>query len=156
MMAVKNTILAVTLSTTLAIAAAGAWAADTARPSASDPLEKASKAVYDEDYQGAIAMLNQIVANDPNNADAYNYLGFSYRKLGQFDKAKQYYGKALEIDPEHVGANEYLGELYLEIGDLPAAEERLKVLDDACFFGCDEYNDLEMKIQAYKKQNGQG
>ncbi len=50
----------------------------------------------------------------------------------------------------HRGANEYLGELYLQTGDLAKAKERLEKLDDICFFGCGEYNDLKAAIEAYK------
>ena len=64
-----------------------------------------------------------------------------------------FYTKALEIKPRHLGANEYLGELYLEQGELEKAEERLAVLDKACFFGCDEFDDLERAIEEYRKQN---
>lgn len=34
------------------------------------------------------------------------------------------------------------------------AKERLKVLDDACFFGCDEYRELKAKIKIYQAKAG--
>lgn len=106
------------------------------------------------DYGGAIPLLQKSVASDSSNADAYNLLGFSHRKLGQVAAALALYGKALALEPEHRGANEYLGELYLELGHLDKARERLEVLDDACFFGCDEYRELKAKIAAYQAQAG--
>jgi len=106
------------------------------------------------DYAKAIPLLEKVVVAEPKNADAYNYLGYSHRKLGDREKALVFYRKALEIKPRHLGANEYLGELYLEMGELRNAEERLAVLDKACFFGCDEYSDLKEAIEAYKKQAG--
>ena len=105
-------------------------------------------------YAEALPLLEKAVAAEPKNADAYNYLGYSHRKLGDREKAFVFYRKALEIKPRHLGANEYLGELYLEMGELQKAEERLAVLDKACFFGCDEYSDLKEAIEAYKKQTG--
>jgi len=105
-------------------------------------------------YAEALPLLEKAVAAEPKNADAYNYLGYSHRKLGDREKAFVFYRKALEIKPRHLGANEYLGELYLEMGELRKAEERLAVLDKACFFGCDEYSDLKEAIEAYKKQTG--
>lgn len=105
-------------------------------------------------YAEAIPLFEKALAAEPKNADAYNYLGFSHRKLGQPDKALSFYRKALEITPQHRGANEYLGELYLEMGDLGKAEERLAVLDKACLFGCDEYSELKAAIKSYKKQHG--
>ncbi len=105
-------------------------------------------------YAAAIPLLQKSLAADSNNADAYNLLGFSHRKLGQVEAALAHYGKALALEPEHRGANEYLGELYLELGQLDAARERLAVLDDACFFGCPEYRELKAKIEAYQAETG--
>ncbi len=102
------------------------------------------------DYAGAILLLQKAIAADPTNADAHNYLGFSHRKLGNVDVALIQYRKALELDPKHRGANEYLGELYLDLNQLDKAKERLAVLDDACFFGCEEYRELKAKIKAHQ------
>ena len=75
--------------------------------------------------------------------------------MGNTAKAFEHYGIALELEPKHRGANEYLGELYLETGQLEKAEQRLKVLDQACFFGCEEYDELKEAIEAYKaRTNG--
>lgn len=106
------------------------------------------------DYAGAIPLLEKAIAIEPGNADVYNLLGFSHRKLGEVDAALTQYGKALALEPKHRGANEYLGELYLELGHLDKAQERLEVLDKACFFGCDEYWELKAKVKAYKAKVG--
>jgi len=118
-------------------------------------LAAARELINKSSYAEAIPLLEKAVAAEPKNADAYNYLGYSHRKLGDREKAFVFYGKALEIKPRHLGANEYMGELYLEQGELQKAEERLAVLDKACFFGCDEYTELKEAIEDYKKQNGQ-
>ena len=115
---------------------------------------QAAKLVEAGDYAGAIPLLQKAVDADPANADAHNLLGFSHRKLGDVEMALAHYRSALKLEPEHRGANEYLGELYLELGRLDAAQERLEVLDDACFFGCEEYSELKAKIEAYKAQAG--
>ena len=101
-----------------------------------DPNWKAAKRlVAAQDYDGALPLLQKVVAADPKNADAFNYLGYVSSRKGETETALGYYQQALAIKPSHRGANEYLGELYLKLGDLPAAEARLKVLDSACFFG---------------------
>ena len=115
---------------------------------------QALKLVNDGNFAAALPFLEKVVTAEPKNADALNVLGYSQRKLGDRDAALENYLAALEIDPEHRGANEYLGELYLETGELGKAEERLKVLDGACFFGCDEYSELKESIETYKKQQG--
>ena len=108
------------------------------------------KAVKAANYEKAIKRLSKVVSAKPGNADAWNYLGFSQRKLKRFDQALGAYQKALAIDPNHRGANEYLGELYLQTGDLAKAKERLKKLDDVCTFGCGEFDDLKQAIKAYE------
>ncbi|MHA1152761.1 MAG: tetratricopeptide repeat protein [Alphaproteobacteria bacterium] len=115
---------------------------------------QASKLIEAGDYAGAIPLLRKSIATDSSDADAYNLLGFSHRKLGDVEAALAHYGKALALEPKHRGANEYLGELYLELGQLDKARERLKVLDGACFFGCEEYSELKAKIAAYQAQAG--
>jgi len=108
------------------------------------------KAVKSANYKEAVMLFNKVVASEPTDADAWNYLGFSHRKLKKFDRALSAYQKALAIDPEHRGANEYLGELYLQTNDLAKAKERLNKLDDICTFGCEEFDDLKSAIAAYE------
>jgi tetratricopeptide (TPR) repeat protein len=120
-----------------------------------DPNYAKARALIDAgSYGDAIPFLEKAVTANPKSADAYNYLGYSHRKIGQIDAALENYRRALELQPKHLGANEYLGELYLELGELAKAEERLDVLDDACFFGCEEYSELKELIKDYKKRQG--
>lgn len=134
--------------------AAGGGGSDsiTSRPSTpADPNYAAAvAAIQAKDYARAIPLLNQVIAKNPRNADALNYMGYSLRETGKLDDALGYYEKALVIDPNHRGAHEYLGELYLQKGDIKNAEVQLAKLDDICTFGCEEYRDLKRKIAAYK------
>jgi len=79
-------------------------------------------------------------------------LGYSYRKLGTFDKSLEQYQMALKIDSNHRSAHEYLGELYLDMNQPASAEKQLQVLKKACpFFGkCVEYDDLKVAIAKHK------
>lgn len=134
-------------------------ATDTARAAgngggSSSKLEPATSAIEEGNYQKAIDELMTLRSEDPNDADVLNLLGYSHRKLGHMDEAREFYLQALAIDPNHRGANEYLGELYLEVGDLAKAEERLAVLDKECFFPCSEYSDLKAAVAKYKTDNG--
>jgi tetratricopeptide (TPR) repeat protein len=103
------------------------------------PLKPYHELIEAEQYQQAINELGEALRDDPDNADMLNLIAYSNRKLKNFDIALDYYQQALAIEPDHRGANEYLGELYLQTGQPEKAEERLKVLDEECFFGCDEY-----------------
>jgi Flp pilus assembly protein TadD len=115
--------------------------------------DKAVKAVKAEKYRDAIELLQKAIEKEPKKADAWNYLGYSQRKTGQFDAALKSYAAALEIDSKHKGAHEYLGELYLMTDNLPKAEETLKKLQALCG-GCDERKALEKAVAAYKKAKG--
>lgn len=129
-----------------------AGSSSSSSPSKNDNFEKGVEAVEAASYNKAITLFEKVVADNPDNADAWNYLGFSKRKLNRYDEAMDAYQKALSIEPEHLGANEYIGELYLQRDDPGNARKHLKILDDACFFGCEEYDDLKAAIAAYENQ----
>ena len=142
--------IALTVAIGFAVVPANAAGWDSKPADKQDPNYVEAKKLMDAgDFTGAVPLLEQVVAADPKDADAFNYLGFSQRKSGDRDGALVNYRKALVLEPEHRGANEYLGELYLEMGEVDKAKERLEVLDDACFFGCDEYRDLKEAINAH-------
>ena len=145
-------VMAFVLSSLMISAAMAAGSSSSSTQPKADNYENGVKAVKAADYRTAIMLLNKVVAAKPKDADAWNYIGFSNRKLKRFDKALNAYQKALSIDPDHRGANEYLGELYLQTDDLANARKRLEKLDDICTFGCEEYNDLKAAIAAYENQ----
>lgn len=113
-------------------------------------LQTYQKMIDAKQYQQAIDKLEKALARQPKDADLLNLTAYSHRQLGHYETALDLYQKALEIEPEHRGANEYLGELYLQMGQLEKAKGRLAVLDDACFFGCEEYDELKAAIEKYK------
>ncbi len=111
------------------------------------PLNNIYQLIENKQFEQAILELNQA---DQDDADVANLLGYSNRKLENYEVALKYYQHALSIDPEHKGANEYLGELYLETGEIDKAKQRLVILDDACFFPCSEYTTLKSSIIKYE------
>lgn len=113
-------------------------------------FQKAEYLVKGEKYEEAIPLLQKVVADNPRDADAWNYLGFCSRKLDKKEDALGYYQKALALNPKHKGAHEYLGELYLMMNDLAKAEEQLAILKGLCPGGCEELEDLEADIADYK------
>lgn len=120
-----------------------------ARTQPSD-YDLAVKAIQAKDYAGALSRLQQVVRAEPRHADAWNWMGFSYRNLKQFDQALTAYQKALALDPKHRGAHEYLGELYLMMGDRAKAGQTLETLRALCPSGCKEYDDLQRAFQAHE------
>ena len=106
----------------------------------------AEKTVKAKQYEQAIKMLEQVLAKEPRNVDAMNYLAYSHRELGRFDVSMGYYRQALAINANHRGANEYLGQLYLRMGKTKEARAQLAKLQKICGRGCEEYESLRTAI----------
>jgi len=107
-----------------------------------EKLEKATK-----EYAKAQKLLLKSNKKKPNKADTLNYLGFTTRKLGDFEGGEKYYLQGLAINPSHIGINEYLGELYVATGRHNLAVERLQVLQSC---NCKEYDQLKAIIAGEK------
>ena len=105
-------------------------------------LDKAKKR-----YEKAQKLLIKSNKKFPNKADTLNYLGFTTRKLGDFENGEKYYLQGLAIDPNHKGINEYLGELYVATNRHNLAVERLEVLKGC---NCEEYEELKAIIAGEK------
>jgi len=105
--------------------------------------EKANKR-----YMKALKLLIKSNKSKPNKADTLNYLGFTTRKLGDFEGGEKYYLQGLAIEPNHIGINEYLGELYVATNRIDLANERLKILESC---NCKEYDSLKQIIAGTKK-----
>ena len=99
-------------------------------------------------YQKAQKLLIASNAKIPNKADTLNYLGFTTRKLGDFETGEKYYLEGLAIEPNHIGINEYLGELYVATGRINLAKERLNILKNC---NCEEFEELKEIIEGKKK-----
>jgi Flp pilus assembly protein TadD len=142
----------------LAASPLGALAADSPEPEPAKPADRdlaaARKAIEAKDWAGAIRLLEQVKARQPESADVHNLLGFAERHRGNLDAAFAHYGTALRLDPKHRGAHEYVGEAWLIAGDLAKAEEHLAALARICASSCEEYRDLEKSIAETKRKRG--
>jgi len=159
-MMIGKTFVAAALMLGLASTAFAAGSSSSSTPARSGaaptPYEQGVQAVNAGQYGRALRLFERTVQGQPNNADAWNYIGYSHRKMKQFKESLAAYTKALAIDPDHRGANEYLGELYLQTGDLGKARERLQKLDQLCTFGCEEYDELKQAIATYEAAHKSG
>jgi tetratricopeptide (TPR) repeat protein len=93
-------------------------------------------------YQAGIRAMHAIGRDE--NPDVANYIGYAYRKLGDYDNSRVWYEAALKADPNHVRTWSYYGMWQMEQGN------RLKALDDlkkvALLCGnttCTEYRQLK-------------
>ncbi len=92
-------------------------------------------------YNEAIEILYS--APDQNDPRILNYLGFSNRKLGNMDKALEYYHAAVATNPDFTLVREYLGEAYIQLGQLENAREQLTQIERICGAkDCREYTML--------------
>jgi len=106
-------------------------------------IEKAQKR-----YAKAQKLLIKSNKKKPLQADTLNYLGFTTRKLGDYEGGEKFYLQGLQIEPNHNGINEYLGELYVTTNRMDMAKERLEVLKTC---NCEEYKELKEIIDGTKK-----
>ena len=111
--------------------------------------EKGKKDKAQPKYEKAFKLLVKSNNKKPNKADTLNYLGFTSRKLGDFENGEKYYLQGLAIDPKHKGINEYLGELYVATNRHNLALERLEVLESC---NCEEYDQLKAVIAGEKSK----
>ena len=104
-----------------------------------EKIDKAKKL-----YSQAFKKLEKAYSSDKKNPDILNYMGYTSRKIGNFEQAEKFYLTGLSIKPDHNGINEYLGELYVQTNRLDKANERLDVLKNC---NCEEYKELELIIK---------
>ena len=111
--------------------------------------KKGKKEKANSQYEKAQKLLLKSNKEKPGKADTLNYLGFTTRKLGDFENGEKYYLQGLAIDPKHKGINEYLGELYVATNRHNLAVERLEVLKGC---NCVEYDQLKAVIAGEKSK----
>ena len=101
--------------------------ADKAQSAASEATDagkrdKAAREAHDA-YAAALAKFRQATDLDPTLYEAWNYVGYTSRKLGNYDDALPAYDKALSLKPGYADALEYRGEAYLGVNRIPDAQQ---------------------------------
>lgn len=97
-------------------------------------------------YPGGIAAMRALGRDE--NPDVANYIGYAYRKMGDYKDSQIWYEKALAVDPNHVRTWSYYGMWQMEQGN------RLKALDDLQKVklicgntSCEAYKELKAVIE---------
>ena len=138
------------------------------RPAAAevDEYARGVAAFEREEWSAVVDHMTKATEQRPWHDDAYNLMGFAYRKLGDYDKALQSYDRALKLNPYHRGALEYLGEAYLELDQPELARATLERLEVECRRiasaatdggwqeSCEEWQDLSEAYEAYITRAG--
>lgn len=110
------------------------------------------QAIKEENWKKAVDLLEKAVSADPKNADARNFLGYAYRKLGFMEQSFIHYKEAIKLNPNHKNAHEYIGEAYLMMDQVKEAELHLAALNKICSpIPCEEQKMLKRAIDDYKK-----
>jgi tetratricopeptide (TPR) repeat protein len=95
--------------------------ADAAKASTPEKVAKAHDKAQ-KAYHDALSSFIDAVGADPKMYEAWNYLGFANRHLGNYEDALSSYAKALEINPNYPDAIEYRGEAYLGLNQIEEAK----------------------------------
>jgi len=75
----------------------------------------------------AIAMMQKVLALEPDNAAALNYIGYTWADQGEnLDQALEYIKRAVELKPENGYIRDSLGWVYFQLGHLDKAQQELE------------------------------
>jgi tetratricopeptide (TPR) repeat protein len=86
-------------------------------------LDKAKK-----EYTNALKDFKRAADNSPKMYQAFNGMGYAYRKTGDYTKALEMYDKALSLAPGFPDALEYRGEAYLGLNRIDDAKQAYMTL----------------------------
>ncbi len=67
------------------------------------------------EYKKAVKRFNKAIKHKAEFPEAFNNLGYCYRKLGKLEESLEAYSKALKLNPDFAQAIEYLGETFLAL-----------------------------------------
>jgi tetratricopeptide (TPR) repeat protein len=96
-------------------------------------------------YQTGIAALHALGHDE--HPDVANYIGYSFRRMGNYDQSKVWYEKALASDPNHTRTWSYYGMWQMEQGNRLKAEDDLQKVKLLCGnTDCQEYIQLKAVI----------
>ena len=76
-----------------------------------------------EYYSSALAKFQEAVQDDARMHEAWNYVGYTNRHLGNYDAALAAYEKALTLKPGYPDALEYRGEAFLGLNRISDAQQ---------------------------------
>jgi tetratricopeptide (TPR) repeat protein len=107
-----------------------------------DGYRAAYALVQASDYKAAFAAFKALDQDD--HPDVANYLGYTARKLGDYELSKVWYERALASDPKHVRTWQYYGMWQVEQGNMLKAADFLEKIEAICGNkSCKEYQDLK-------------
>jgi tetratricopeptide (TPR) repeat protein len=102
--------------------------------------------IYDRnDYAAAIEQLKALGHDD--SAAVANLIGYSYRKLGDYQLSQIWYERALKADPDHVKTWQYYGLWQVEQGNRDQAQYHLSRIAALAGTNSEEYRSLAAALE---------
>src|SRR5262245_59170016 len=116
--------------------------------------DKKSEQEFRDGYRAAYALVQSgkyaeafaafKALDEDDHPDVANYLGYTARKMGNYDLSKVWYERALAADPQHVRTWQYYGMWHVEQGNMLKAADFLQKIEAICGNkSCKEYQDLK-------------
>ena len=121
-----------------------------------DDVQKAKSALDDKKdkdaekkFRRALERGQRALEIDSTYYEAWNLVGYTSRKLKDYDRAVASYQRCLAIKSDYAPAREYLGEAYLEMGKIDLAKQQLAAIDASA--NSEEARTLNGAIQDWMK-----
>ena len=80
--------------------------------------------VKKSEFDAALALFDQLIAEEPGSARAYYFKGLSHFGLGDINPTAKTLSKAIELGPAFVNARLLMAEIYLRKRDFALAQEQ--------------------------------
>src|SRR5439155_6241305 len=122
------------------------------KPAAAEALDKGIQYYNQKNpqYAKAAERFQKALALDGTYSQAALYLGLTYSALFDYEKAKQYYEKAIKIDPDYIDAHANYGGMLLDTG---ATDEALRQFNAVLLRNPNHFEALKNQAQAYRLKN---
>ncbi|MEO8313522.1 MAG: tetratricopeptide repeat protein [Pseudomonadota bacterium] len=92
---------------------------------------KGAQAEVKQGFRDAREKFRKAAEADPAMKEAWNLIGYTSRRLGEYTESLKAYETALKLQPDYPEAIEYLAELYVETGRLDDAKASFAKLQKA-------------------------
>jgi tetratricopeptide (TPR) repeat protein len=110
-----------------------------------DGYRAARELILAGNYEAGINAMHALGRDE--HPDVANYIGYAFRKIGDFGDSKVWYEKALASDPQHARTWSYFGMWHAEQGNRLKAEDFLQKVKLICgSTDCKEYLELKAVI----------
>jgi len=113
-------------------------------------IEKADKAYEEDDFQKALAFLNEANVKGPNNTETVFKIAYILQKSGNNEEAMKHYKQALELDKENEFIHNSMASIYRANGEFTSAKIHLKAsldIDANNPITCFNYGNLLVDMQ---------